>query len=170
MITWQAFSCYIVINRTSSDSKRDPANARKTVQLNQLAMASKTKPHASENATAQEIQVGPIPPPADTSNQFNMEPITEDTTRKLSARKENITLVLITLTQLVQMIPLGVGINSGLAIGRALGANDIQSTWIVASYPLTQGTFVLIGEFSLDSRPFHVKPVSHADCWIDCYK
>lgn len=54
-------------------------------------------------------------------------------------------MVFITLTQLVQMIPLGAGINSGLAIGEALGATRVESTWIVASYPLTQGAFVLIG-------------------------
>jgi hypothetical protein len=63
-----------------------------------------------------------------------------------SARRLNLFMVFITLTQLVQMIPLGAGINSSLAIGAALGATRIQSVWIVASYPLTQGSFVLIGE------------------------
>lgn len=46
------------------------------------------------------------------------------------------------------MIPLGVGINSGLALGKALGASPVSSVWIVASYPLTQGAFVLIGQYS----------------------
>lgn len=64
----------------------------------------------------------------------------------LSPIQENIFLIFITLTQLVQMIPLGAGINSGLAIGEALGASQIQSVWIVASYPLTQGAFVLVGK------------------------
>lgn len=63
-----------------------------------------------------------------------------------SAVRENLFMVFITLTQLVQMIPLGAGVNSGLAIGDALGASNIQSVWIVASYPLTQGTFVLVGK------------------------
>jgi MFS family permease len=49
------------------------------------------------------------------------------------------------LTQLVQMIPFGAGINSSLPIAKSLGASSIQATWIAASYPLTQGTFVLIG-------------------------
>ncbi|MCJ1425368.1 hypothetical protein MMC29_003267 [Sticta canariensis] len=62
-----------------------------------------------------------------------------------SELRQNLFMIFITLTQLVQMIPLGVGINSGLAIGKALGATTIGSVWIVASYPLTQGTFVLIG-------------------------
>ncbi|PQE29397.1 efflux pump antibiotic resistance protein [Rutstroemia sp. NJR-2017a WRK4] len=59
--------------------------------------------------------------------------------------RQNLFMVFITLTQLVQMVPLGAGINSSFAIGAALGATQAQSVWIVASYPLTQGTFVLIG-------------------------
>jgi len=62
-----------------------------------------------------------------------------------SELRQTLFMIFITLTQLVQMIPLGAGINSGLAIGEALGATRIQSTWVVASYPLTQGAFVLIG-------------------------
>ena len=73
---------------------------------------------------------------------------------KPSELRQNLFMVFITLTQLVQMIPLGAGINSGLAIGEALGATNIQSVWIVASYPLTQGSFVLIGKFVLFFGPF----------------
>lgn len=62
-----------------------------------------------------------------------------------SERQQNLFMIFITLTQLVQMIPLGAGINSSLAIGEALGASHLESVWIVASYPLTQGSFVLIG-------------------------
>ena len=51
----------------------------------------------------------------------------------------------IVLTQFVQMIPYGAGINSSLEIGKRLGADRAQSTWIAASYPLTQGAFVLMG-------------------------
>lgn len=62
-----------------------------------------------------------------------------------SAARQNLFMILITLTQLVQSIPLGAGINSGQAIGAALGASPLASAWVCASYPLTQGTFVLIG-------------------------
>ena len=62
-----------------------------------------------------------------------------------SEARGNLFLVFITLTQLVQMIPLGAGINSGLAIGKSLGASRIASAWVTSSYPLTQGAFVLIG-------------------------
>lgn len=78
----------------------------------------------------------------------------------MSARRQNLILVLITLTQLVQMIPLGLGINSGLALGEALGASSVSSTWIVASYPLTSGTFVLIGGLCLFSFFIHAPTVS----------
>ncbi|KAI0198163.1 MFS general substrate transporter [Astrocystis sublimbata] len=62
-----------------------------------------------------------------------------------SNARENWILILLTLTQLVSISPLGIGINSGLAIGETLGASRQQSTWVVVSFPLTQGTFVLIG-------------------------
>ena len=75
--------------------------------------------------------------------------------------RQNLFLICITLTQLVQMIPLGVGINSGLALGKALGAPAIDSVWIVASYPLTQGSFVLIGMLQRDwSSPTTVQKPS----------
>ncbi|KAF5879080.1 putative efflux pump antibiotic resistance protein [Botrytis fragariae] len=44
-----------------------------------------------------------------------------------SLLKQNVFMVFITLTQLVQMIPLGAGINSSFAIGAALGATEAQS-------------------------------------------
>ena len=74
------------------------------------------------------------------------EPILQKSNTPPSPLRENVFMIFITLTQLVQMIPLGAGINSGLAIGEALGATPIESVWIVASYPLTQGAFVLIGK------------------------
>lgn len=74
-----------------------------------------------------------------------------------SELRQNLLMVFITLTQLVQMIPLGAGINSGLAIGEALGATRIESVWIVASYPLTQGAFVLIGKCSPHRLPSTAK-------------
>ncbi|KAI0914181.1 MFS general substrate transporter [Ustulina deusta] len=62
-----------------------------------------------------------------------------------SPLRGNLILLLLTLTQLVQIAPLGVGINSATAIGRAVGSSAVESTWIAASFPLTQGSFVLIG-------------------------
>lgn len=102
---------------------------------------------ASEHAKEETSSIAPINnnniiPQATTSLQKE----TEMSNNPPSELRQNLFLVFITLTQLVQMIPLGAGINSGLAIGEALGAINIESVWIVASYPLTQGSFVLIGK------------------------
>ncbi|RMJ09416.1 hypothetical protein CDV36_010975 [Fusarium kuroshium] len=43
------------------------------------------------------------------------------------------------------MIPMGAGINGSLHIAEGLGAPPEQALWIVASYPLTQGTFIIVG-------------------------
>lgn len=94
---------------------------RNDPSITQEAPSTSSKPHSVRSAAPSNS--GPLP----------------------SERRQNLFLVFVTLTQLVQMIPLGAGINSGLAIGEALGATQIQSTWVTASYPLTQGTFVLIG-------------------------
>ncbi|KAF5526526.1 putative MFS-type transporter [Colletotrichum aenigma] len=51
----------------------------------------------------------------------------------------------IILWQFIQMIPLGAGINGGLNMAKQLGVLPAFAIWIVASYPLTQGTFVLMG-------------------------
>jgi MFS family permease len=67
------------------------------------------------------------------------------TTKTLTGARANFFMVFIVLTQLVQMIPYGVGINAGIIIAPQLGAVADQGAWIAASYPLTQGTFVLIG-------------------------
>jgi MFS family permease len=64
---------------------------------------------------------------------------------RTSQERKIILMVFLVLTQLVQMIHFGAGINSSLSIAKSLGASPIQATWIAASYPLTQGTFVLIG-------------------------
>ncbi|PVI01554.1 MFS general substrate transporter [Periconia macrospinosa] len=49
------------------------------------------------------------------------------------------------LANLVQMISNGATVAGGFEIGRELGVGDIRlSNWVAASYPLTQGTFVLV--------------------------
>lgn len=53
-------------------------------------------------------------------------------------------MILIVITQAVQMFAYGAGIVGAFTIGHAVGASDLKSTWIAAAYPLTQGSFVLI--------------------------
>ncbi|KIW15111.1 hypothetical protein PV08_07898 [Exophiala spinifera] len=63
----------------------------------------------------------------------------------ISGIKGSIIAASIISTQLIQMISYGAGITSALSIGKSLGASPVESAWIAAAYPLTQGTFVLLG-------------------------
>ncbi|KAI0096752.1 MFS general substrate transporter [Nemania sp. FL0031] len=98
------------------------------------------KPEAEPNFNEQDVIAQLEKPPTITQAHHD-----SDSDTKLSNARENAILLLLTISQLVQILPLGIGINAGLEIGRRLGASSIQSTWVVASYPLTQGSFVLIG-------------------------
>ncbi|KAF2102806.1 MFS general substrate transporter [Rhizodiscina lignyota] len=73
-------------------------------------------------------------------------PLGQASTRASTITKKRgyIFMIFIVLTQLVQLFPYGAGVNGALTIGRAIGASDVQAAWIAASYPLTQGAFVLI--------------------------
>ncbi|KAL2826018.1 MFS general substrate transporter [Aspergillus pseudoustus] len=51
----------------------------------------------------------------------------------------------IILCQLVQLIPYGAGVNGSFKIAEEIGATPQEAAWIAASYPLTQGAFVLMG-------------------------
>ncbi|RFU76607.1 hypothetical protein TARUN_5633 [Trichoderma arundinaceum] len=62
----------------------------------------------------------------------------------MSKKRAYTFMILIVLTQAVQMFAYGAGIIGAFTVGHAVGASDLQSTWIAAAYPLTQGTFVLI--------------------------
>jgi MFS family permease len=86
---------------------------------------------ASDHASSED----PISPPIEKIASYE----------RTNQAQKNILMVFVVLTQLVQMIPFGAGINSSLSIAKSLGASSIQATWIAASYPLTQGTFVLMG-------------------------
>jgi MFS family permease len=68
-----------------------------------------------------------------------------NTTKTLTGARANAFTVFVVLTQLVQMIPYGVGINAGPIIAPQLGTSAAKGGWIAAAYPLTQGSFVLIG-------------------------
>ncbi|KAL6872941.1 major facilitator superfamily domain-containing protein [Trichoderma novae-zelandiae] len=62
----------------------------------------------------------------------------------ISKKRAYTFMILIVLTQAVQMFAYGAGIVGAYTVGKHLGASDLKSTWIAASYPLTQGSFVLI--------------------------
>ncbi|KAH8820553.1 major facilitator superfamily domain-containing protein [Xylogone sp. PMI_703] len=59
--------------------------------------------------------------------------------------RANFIAFFIVLCQLVQAIPYGAGLLAAIDIPKALGGSQSKGVWIAASYPLTQGAFVLIG-------------------------
>jgi MFS family permease len=79
----------------------------------------------------------------DTNNDpLDLEKTT--TNKTITGTRANIFMLFTVLTQLVQMVAFGAGINAGPIIAPQLGS-PLSGSWIAASYPLTQGTFVLIG-------------------------
>lgn len=155
------------MTRKSETSDLDPENSSPSLKLRELT----ANEHGKETLSM---------PPEVSGISSNVQ---QKGVGPSGALRGKIFLICITLTQLVQMIPLGVGINSGLALGKALGASSVESVWIVASYPLTQGSFVLIGNFflPLDAKrtrqtPSHsfirwslrsyLRPQSHALRWL----
>ncbi|UKZ68408.1 uncharacterized protein TrAtP1_009446 [Trichoderma atroviride] len=58
---------------------------------------------------------------------------------------DNVLAFCIVFCQLVQAIPYGAGLIAAIDIPKAIGAPQDKAVWIAASYPLTQGAFVLIG-------------------------
>jgi MFS family permease len=67
------------------------------------------------------------------------------TTTTLSRTRANLLLIFVVLSQLVQQIAFGAGINSGPILALRLGTPAALGSWIAAAYPLTAGTLVLVG-------------------------
>lgn len=82
------------------------------------------------------------------------------TSASVKHARQNAFMVFITIMQLVQMFPFGTGVTTGLPIALALQKHSqhssphvisdngavltAQGAWVAASYPLTNGTFILI--------------------------
>jgi hypothetical protein len=82
------------------------------------------------------------------------------TSASVKHARQNAFMIFITITQLVQMFPFGTGVTTGLPIALALQNHTQHSSphvtsdngellagqgaWVAASYPLTNGTFILI--------------------------
>jgi hypothetical protein len=81
--------------------------------------------------------------PSQSQNEDNT--LEKTTTNKtITGTRANTFMFFTVATQLVQMVAFGAGINAGPVIAPKLGSPE-SGSWIAASYPLTQGTFVLIG-------------------------
>ncbi|KAK4500417.1 hypothetical protein PRZ48_008606 [Zasmidium cellare] len=99
--------------------------------------------------------------PQDTQSP-QLEPSTSiAASMKTQPKRQLAIMIFVNLAQLIQMYPYGAGISSALSIATSFYYNDPSSTqiippeaekqithdaaWIAAAYPLTQGTFVLMG-------------------------
>ncbi|KAI0337048.1 MFS general substrate transporter [Trametopsis cervina] len=60
-------------------------------------------------------------------------------------KRQVIVMTFVALTQLVQMCQFGSGIDVGLSIAESFGVPPESAPWVAASYPLTQGAFLLTG-------------------------
>lgn len=103
-------------------------------------------------------------PPFQREDEETTSPMEKSTTNKMITGTRANTFMFFTVsTQLVQMIAFGVGINSGPIITPLLHA-PAYGPWIAASYPLTQGTFVLVGG-SLGSKYGHKNILAFGAGW-----
>ncbi|KAI1334156.1 MFS general substrate transporter [Xylariaceae sp. FL0016] len=75
-------------------------------------------------------------------------PIVVDSAKEVavaSSKRRVAIAFFVLLANLVQMISNGATVAGGFKIGEDLGVTDVRlSNWVAASYPLTQGTFVLV--------------------------
>ncbi|KAI1206993.1 MFS general substrate transporter [Annulohypoxylon truncatum] len=79
------------------------------------------------------------PSPEQIQRVFDVAPLNVTNKRRRLA-----ITTLIVACNLMQMICNMMGIAGGLAISERLGVSGVHANWVGASYPLTQGTFVLI--------------------------
>ncbi|KAI9068001.1 MFS general substrate transporter [Trametes sanguinea] len=64
----------------------------------------------------------------------------------LSDARKNVIMVSVVGTQLVQLVAFGGGVLAGRVVPAALGeTSQAANAWVAASYPLTQGAFILPG-------------------------
>ncbi|KAK3942748.1 major facilitator superfamily domain-containing protein [Diplogelasinospora grovesii] len=110
-------------------------------------MAATVKQDSSESvslAGPEPLKAG-LPQDLEKQDGQTREPKDDNT----EGREKKYRLILVSfsiiLLQFLQMIPYGSGITGAANIADQLGISPSNAVWIVASYPLTQGTFVLIG-------------------------
>ncbi|KAI0881358.1 MFS general substrate transporter [Annulohypoxylon maeteangense] len=81
----------------------------------------------------------PIPSPEEIQRVFDVAPLNVTNKRRRLA-----ITTLIVACNLMQMICNMMGVAGGLIVSKRLGVSGVHANWVGASYPLTQGTFVLI--------------------------
>ena len=121
----------------------DDINSTKTTACNSLC-PDLERDHDLEKASS-------ITPVEDESHQLEetQPPLAPSQSRRshapsISTTRKNVFMVSIVLTQLVQMSAFAAGVMSAPVLAPVLHYSLAKASWIAASYPLTQGAFVLI--------------------------
>jgi MFS family permease len=111
-----------------------------------MAEAAEANLEKTLSKTKRASQHEPDSPPGEQDDEAQLPPLEKSaTTKTITGLRANSFIFFIVLTQLIQMIPYGAGINTAFIIGPQLGVPKEHGAWIASSYPLTQGSFVLIG-------------------------
>lgn len=139
---------------TAHSSKMIPPSTSQSSETTPRDSVSIAEDEISENVTPldqldQDLEIEKVKSKASGRNDveagtFPMLNTTTSRATAFSKKRAYILMILVVLTQGVQMFAYGAGIVGSLTVGHAVGASDTLSTWIAASYPLTQGSFVLI--------------------------
>ncbi|UKZ79096.1 hypothetical protein TrVFT333_006846 [Trichoderma virens FT-333] len=99
----------------------------------------------SKNSDLEALRNGPDASPMMNSDTETAIAEQNEVKKSQPTARDNILAFCIVFCQLVQAIPYGAGLIAAIDIPKALEAPENKSVWIAASYPLTQGAFVLIG-------------------------
>lgn len=131
--------------QNSSSTRLETRNADERSLENLWGDLGATKMASNENEKKQRMSFSPPEnAPVDTEAA---DPSLERAVSRaptLSKKRANAFITVVVLTQLVQMMDFGSGIVSASIIGDTLGVTPAQAAWIASSYPLTQGSFVLV--------------------------
>lgn len=131
--------------QNSSSTRLEMKNANERSLENSLGDLGLTKMASNENEKKQRMSFSP--PGNAPADMEAADPSLERTVSRaptLSKKRANAFITVVVLTQLVQMMDFGSGIVSASIIGNTLGVTPAQAAWIASSYPLTQGSFVLV--------------------------
>ncbi|OTA94960.1 hypothetical protein M434DRAFT_236042 [Hypoxylon sp. CO27-5] len=132
-------SLHSLLHHELTPGTSSPALPSTTTPVNIASETSQKKPDRPlDNDESQLPEVVP-PSPEEIQRVFNVAPLNVTNKRRRLA-----ITTLIVACNLMQMICNLIGIAGGLVISEKLGVSGVHANWVGASYPLTQGTFVLV--------------------------
>ncbi|KAI0380337.1 MFS general substrate transporter [Hypomontagnella monticulosa] len=132
-------SLHSIVHHAATSGVSSPAAPYMITSQNVSSRISRENHHRLTDDDEPQLPQSTVPPPEGIQRVFDVAPL--NVTNK--GRRLAIT-ALIVGCNLMQMICNGIGTAGGLVISQKLGVSGVHANWIGASYPLTQGTFVLV--------------------------